>query len=130
VLCKKCAGEVNDIRDYFVFRIRPIRSKLEAVAGLLRLPFAVFFLPNGAYAGRVGIVLSMRTVGDHEYLNILIKAATDPEAIPLITVDLVERFLERNAAALELNVHQRESVYEYGHVVAVIIVAVNFGVLV
>ena len=100
------------------------------MAGLLRLPLAAFFLPNGAYAGRVGIILGMRTVGDDEYLNVLLEAATCPETIPLIAVDLIERFFERNAAALEFNMNQRESVYEYGHVVAVIIVAVAFGVLV
>ena len=130
MLGKKCPREVNDVRDYLVLGVSPEGSELEAVAGFLRLPLAVFFLSNGAYAGRVGIVLGMRTVGDHEYLHVLVKAAAGPEAIPLITVDLIKCFLECNAAAFELNMNKRESVYEYGHVVAIIIVAAAFGVLV
>ena len=56
-------------------------------------------------------------VGDNENLHILIKPTTSPEAITLITVDLVERFLDSNATAFQLHMNQRQTVHKNGHII-------------
>ena len=61
----------------------------------------------------------MRAVRDYEDLHELEKPRLRPEALALIALDLVERLAKRHAAALELDVHQRQAVHEDGHIVAV-----------
>ena len=65
------------------------------------------------------VVLRQRAVADDEQLDVLEQARAGPEAVALVTVDLVERLADVDAAALELDVHHRQPVDEHGHVVAV-----------
>ena len=65
------------------------------------------------------VVLRQRAVADHEQLDVLEQARAGPEAVALVAVDLVERLADVDAAALELDVHQRQAVDEDRHVVAV-----------
>ena len=69
--------------------------------------------------GGVGVVLGQRAVADHEQLHVLEQARAGPEAVALVAVDLVERLADVHAAALELDVHQRQAVDQDRHVVAV-----------
>lgn len=83
-----------------------------------------------AVAGRVGVVFCIRAVGDNENLYILIQTATSPKAVPLVTVDLVERLFDRHTAPLQFHMNQRQTVYQNRDIIAVIIVAVVFHILV
>ena len=69
--------------------------------------------------GGVGVVLGQRAVADHEELDVLEQARAGPEAVALVAVDLVERLADVDAAALELDVHQRQAVDQDRDVVAV-----------
>src|SRR5689334_4731394 len=70
-------------------------------------------------AGRVGVVLGMRAVADHEELDVVEQTRTCPERVAEVAVDLVERLTNRDATALQLDVNHRQAVHQYGHVVAV-----------
>ena len=122
MLCKERLCEVHKIGDDLIVRISPERRKLKAGArfGLLAALSCLFY---GIEAGCIGIILSVRAVGDHEYLHILKKTRTRPEAVPLIAVYLIERFTDRHTAPFQLDMHKREAVHKHGHVIAVLTLA-------
>lgn len=60
----------------------------------------------------------MGAVGDDEDLDVAEQAGARPEGVALVAVDLVEGLADGHAAALELDVHQRQAVDEDGDVVA------------
>ena len=128
---KERAGKVHQIGNDAVFPIRPKGRKFKAVACLfaaLSGRSGAFF--NMAVAGRIGVVFRVRAVGDNENLHILIQPAARPKAVPLVTVDLVERLLDRHTAPLQFHMNQRQTVYQNRDIIAVIIVAAVFHILV
>ena len=78
----------------------------------------------------VGVILGVGSVGYDEYLNIFIQSASCPETISLIAVNLIERLFELNASSLQFYMHERQSIDEYGHIVAGIVVSLLLFVLV
>ena len=82
-----------------------------------------------AVAGRVGVVFCIRAIGDNENLYILIQTATSPKAVPLVTVDLVERLFDGHTAPLQFHMNQRQTVYQNRDIIAVIIVAAILHIL-
>ena len=128
---KERAGKVHQIGNDAVFSIRPKGRKFKAVACLfaaLSGRSGAFF--NVAVAGRVGVVFRVRAVGDNENLHILIQSAARPKAVPLVTVDLVERLLDRHTAPLQFHMNQRQTVYQNRDIIAIIIVAAVLHILV
>ena len=121
MLCEKRARKVHQIGDDAVVCVRPEAGKFKAVAGLLLLLSVASRFLYRAPARAVGIILGVCAVGNDENLRILKKPAASPEAIPLIAIDLVERFADRHAAPLQFHMHQREAVHKDGHIVAVIV---------
>ena len=83
-----------------------------------------------AAAGGVRIIFRVGAVGDDENLDIFKQAACCPEAVALVTLDLVERLADGHAAPLELDMYQRQTVDEDGHVVARVVDACGLLVLV
>lgn len=113
------------------FPSRPKGRKFKAVACLfaaLSGRSGAFF--NVAVAGRIGVVFRVRAVGDNENLHILIQPAASPKAIPLIAVDLIERLFDGHTAPLQFHMNQRQTVYQNRDIIAVIIVAAVFHILV
>ena len=97
---KERAGKVHQVGNNAVFPIRPKGRKFKAVACLFAaLSGRSGALFNMAVAGRVGVVFCIRAIGDNENLYILIQTATSPKAVPLVTVDLVERLFDGHRAA-------------------------------
>ena len=130
VLREKCLGKVDQIKDFLVRRICPIRCEFKAVRCLLTLaPLALVLLYRGK-SRRVGVIFRMGAVRYDEYLHILIEAARRPEAVTLIAVYLVECLFDLDASALQLDVDEREAIHEYGHVIAVLEIAAVLRVLV
>lgn len=121
MLGKEGAGEVDEVGDHLVVGVRPERGKLKAVAGFLLFGLAGGRLPDGIEAGGVGVVLSVGAVGDDKYLHILKQAASRPEGVPLVAVDLVEGLPDGHAPALELDMYQRQAVDQHRHIIAVIV---------
>ena len=80
--------------------------------------------------GGVAIVFGERAVGDDEDLDILKQAASRPEALAVVSVDLVEGLFDVNPTTFEFNVDERETVHEDGHVIAVLTGTALRGVLV
>ena len=72
----------------------------------------------------------MRSVGDNKQLHILIQTACCPEAIPLVTLNLIKRFFQSNATAFQFDMYQRKSIHQNGHIVAVIVVAAVLHILI
>ena len=72
----------------------------------------------------------MPAVRDDEDLHVLEKTGARPEALALVALDLVERLAKLDAAALQLDMHERKAVDEDRHVVAVVVGAGAGGVLV
>ena len=98
---KERAGKVHQIGNDAVFSIRPKGRKFKAVACLFAaLSARSGALFNMAVTGRVGVVFCVRAVGDNENLHILIQPAASPKAVPLVTVDLVERLFDGHTAPL------------------------------
>ena len=130
MLGEKCLCEVYQIGNDFVVPIRPERGKLKAVAGLFGFVPSLALLFDVAAAGGVGIILRVGAVGDDENLDIFKQAACCPEAVALVALDLVERLADGHAAPLELDMYQRQTIDEDGHVVARVVVARSLLVLV
>ena len=103
---KERAGKVHQVRNDAIFPIRPKGRKFKAVACLFAaLSGRSGALFNMAVAGRVGVVFCIRAVGDNENLYILIQTATSPKAVPLVTVDLVERLFDGHTAPLQFHMN-------------------------
>ena len=78
----------------------------------------------------VGVILGVGSVGYDENLHILIETTAYPETIPLIAVYLVECLFELNTSSLQLYMHKWQSIDEYRHIVAGIVVSLLLFVLV
>lgn len=130
MLGEKRLCEVYQIGNDFVVPIRPERGELKAVAGLFGFISSLALLFDVAAAGGVGIILRVGAVGDDENLDIFKQAAGCPEAVALVALDLVERLTDGHAAPLELDMYQRQTVDEDGHVVARVVIARSLLVLV
>ena len=112
VLGEERLGEVQQVGDNAVIAVSPKRSELKRVARLLRLASAAgALLFDMVIAGAVRVILRMGAVGDNEDLHVFKEAATCPEAVALVPVDLVERFFDAHPSALELQMHQRKAVH-------------------
>ena len=130
---KEGFGEVNQIGNNAVIGIRPIGCKLEAVARFFFLDLLRLGILDVIEPGGIGIILCIGTVGDHEDLHKLVKAACRPEAVPLIAVNLVKGFTDGNTTALQLNMDHRQTVDEDRNIIAVIVgsaLAGGHGVLI
>ena len=112
VLREEGLGEIDEIGDRAIRRIGPPTRELEGVGGhAARVSAAThrltLHLIDVTEARRVGIVFGMRSVGDHEKLNILEKTRAGPEAVASVAANLIEGFFNRNPAALQLDVNER-----------------------
>lgn len=70
--------------------------------------------------GGIGIILRICAVGDHEDLHEFIQSAGCPEAVPLIAIDLVKRFPNGNAPALQLDMDEWQTVDQHRHIIAIV----------
>jgi hypothetical protein len=77
-------------------------------------------------ADSVAVVLGVRTVTDYENLYILKEATPSPEAVVLITIDLVERLADINTSALELDMNKWQAIHENGDVIPILASTFNF----
>ena len=120
VLCEEGPGEALDIGDGPVAGVGPPGGELEGVGvGGLCLAPPAGVLGDVVEAGGVGVVLRVSAVGDDEDLHVAVEARAGPEGVALVAVDLVEGLADGQAAALELDMDQRQAVDEDGDVVAV-----------
>ena len=120
MLGEKRLGERGQVADALVVRVGPPGGELDGVRGLLLATPATLGLRDTASTGGVGVVLRVGAVGDHEELDVLEQAGVGPEGLPLVAIDLVERLLQCDPAALEFDVHQRQAVDQNRHVVPVL----------
>ena len=122
MLCEEGLCKVDKVGDNAIVCICPKGSKLKAVACLFLLGFACRCrILDSIKARCVRVVFGVRAVGNYEDLYVFVKSRTCPKAITLITVDLIERFTDRNTAALQLDMYEGQTVDKYGHVVAVVV---------
>ena len=70
-------------------------------------------------ARRVAVVLRQRAVADDEDLHVFKQSGTRPEALPRVAIDLIERLSDVDAAPLELDVDERQTIDQHSHVVSV-----------
>src|SRR5690554_5731634 len=97
-------GKVLQILDQPVIRLRPVHGEIEAVL--------VAF-------GGIGEVAGIGAVGNHEQLQVLEQRVVTVEALLAVAVHLVERLTDGHTTALELHLHQRQTVDQNGDVVTV-----------
>ena len=81
-------------------------------------------------AGGIRVILCVSSVGYDENLHIFIQSAACPETISLIAVNLVERLFELDTSPLQFYMHKRQSIDEYGNIVAGVVVSLLLLVLV
>ena len=130
VLRKECRREVADVRQQRVLLVCPVRCKLKRVAvGLVLAWAAVGLLLLGEACG-VRVVFRFCAVRDDEYLHVVEHSAACPERVPQVAVYLVEGLLDGHAPALQFDMHQRQTVHQYRHVVAVLMGTVGHLILV
>ena len=72
----------------------------------------------------------MGSIGDNENLHILIQPACRPKAVTLIALNLVKGFPDGNTTALQLHMDKGHTVDENSHIIAGIVAASGFLVLV
>ena len=97
---KESPCKINQIRNHLIVCVCPEGCEFEAVTGLFFLLLAGFRILDGVEAGAVGIILRIRSVGDHKDLDVLKETRPSPERIALISVDLIERLADRYPAPL------------------------------
>ena len=125
---EKGLGKVDEVGNDAIVRVRPIGSKFKAVACFALFAGGGAGIPDSIKTRAVGIVFRVRAVGDDKNPHILKQPRAGIERIALIAVDLVERLADGNAAALQLNVDERKTVDEHGHIIAVVVLrTVAFG---
>ena len=126
-LCQKRLREIHEVGNNPVVSIRPERGKFKAVAGLFALfPLAFGLFADVAVSGRVGVIFRVRTVADDKNLNVFVQTTIRPEAVTLVTPNLVERFPNRHAPTLQFHVHERQTVHENRHIIPGIVSAAVF----
>ena len=104
MLREECRREINKVADVFVVSVRPVACELETIT---RFHFAFsagnfFQVP---VAGCVGVLFGFRSVRNNKYLDVLEKPSSCPETVSLITVNLIERFLDGNSTPFEFYVN-------------------------
>jgi len=112
-------GETRQVGDDMVASVGPPAGEFEAVGALLRATCCgtAFHFMDVLEARGVAVVLGVRAVRDDEDLGVLIESRSGPEAVALVTVDLVERLLDRHAPSLQLDLHQRQAVDQNRHII-------------
>lgn len=131
VLGKEGFCKINQVGNHLIVAVCPEGSKLKAVAGFLRFLLCRFaHLFDMAVSGGVGIILGMGSVGGDENLHILVQAARRPEAVSLVAFDLVEGFPDGNAPALQLHMDKGQTVDQNRHIIACVVLAFGFLILV
>ena len=131
MLRQKGLGEINQIRDNLILAIRPLGGEFKAVAGLFALAFtALIHFLDMAQPGCIRIIFRMRPVGNDKDLDIFIKSACRPETVALVALDLIECLTNRNAASFELHMDQGQAVDKNRHIIARIVAAARFLILV
>ena len=104
-------GEGGQLPDGLVVLCRPVKRLLEG-------------LPP-----RVGVILRVHTVGDHEELHEMEQALRTPVTVLLVTLDLVKGLLHFQPAPLQLDLHQWKAVDQDRLVVAVLVTALEGDLL-
>ena len=126
MLREKSLCKINQIRNHTVIGICPEAGKLKTVTGLglTCSPFLMFFfrIPSGT----VGIILCICTIGNDKNLNVFVQSASCPERIPLVTINLIERLTDGNTSAFQLNMYKRQTVYQYGNIITVVMLCTIF----
>ena len=121
MLCEKRSSKVDQIRNNAVMRVRPEAGKLKAVACLFLTRAALFVLILSIISGRIGIIFSIRAIGDNKNLHILKQSAASLKRLTLITVDLIERLTNWNTTAFQLNMDERQAIDQHRNIITVIV---------
>ena len=126
MLCEKSLCKINKIWNYTIVGICPKTGKLKAITGLSLTCSPLFMFLFCIPSGTIGIILCICTIGNDKNLDVLIQSASSPERIPLITVNLVECLTDGNTSAFQLNMYKRQTVYQYGNIIAVVMLRTIF----
>ena len=121
MLCKESLCEVNQIRDNTVIGICPEAGKFKAVACFSLFRLARNRILDSIKASAIGVVFRICSIGNNENLHIFKQSATCPKRITLITVYLIKRLTNRNPSAFQFNMNQGQTIYQYRHIVAIIV---------
>ena len=114
------ASESHQIGYRPVVGVRPPRSELKTVARLLAFGFvSARSLLDMALPRRIAVILGVGSVRYDEQLYILEQPAARPKTLALVTVDLIECLLDIDAAAFQLDMHQRKAVYQHGNIITI-----------
>ena len=114
--------KVDQIRDRLVFCVCPVGGELKAVAGFAFSGRFVCCFLDGIKTCAVGVILGFRAVGYNKNLHIFKQPAARPERISLIPLNLVESLPDGNTSPFQLHMHKRKAVYQYRHIIAVVVV--------
>lgn len=93
-LCK-----INQIRNDSVIGICPEGCELKAITCFTFLAFRCIGILDGIETCAVRIILGICSVGNNEYLYILIESTASPETVTLISVYLIESLSDGNTPA-------------------------------
>ena len=112
---EKSPGETRQVGDDMVAPVGPPAGEFETVgtAGC----GTAFHSMDVLEARGVAVVLGVSAVRDNEDLGVLIESRSAPEAVTLVTVNLVERLLDRHAPPLQFDLHQRQAVDQNRHII-------------
>ena len=131
MLGKKGFCKIYQVGNHLIVAVCPEGSKLKAIAGFLRFLLCRFtHLHDMAVPGGIGVILGVRSIGNDENLHILIQTACRKEAVSLITFNLIKGFPDSNATAFQLYMDKRQTIDQNGHVIACVVSAFGFFILV
>ena len=130
VLGKEGGSKIAQICQECILLIRPIGCKLKRITICLMLAWTTSILLLLGITCGVGVVFRFSTIRNHEHLHKIEHRFACPEGIALITVNLVKGLLDTHASALQFYLHHRQTIHQYGHVVAVLIGTVAHLILI
>ena len=102
---EECTGEIAQTIDAVVLFIRPVKG----------LHFGLLAL--------IGVIFCVHPVRDDKDLHILEKPKARCKALAMITIDLIKGFSDLNPPAFQLNMHQRQTIDQDRHIIAINAVA-------
>ena len=129
---KESSRKIIQVPNDIILAICPIGSELKRIAsfggfldlllaGLVR-PFAVLNLRF--VTSRVGVILSVRSIGDNEQLDVFKQPTVRPKRIIAVSLDLIESLTYRHTSTFEFDMYHRQTINENRHVIPCAVFAV------
>jgi len=117
---KKCLGKVHQVHNRSIGIICPPARKFKTIARLfsfLLLSVLLFF--DMRETSCVTVIFGMSSIGNYKDLHIFKQTTPCPKTLSLVTVNLIECFLDSYTSSFEFHMHKGKSVHQNSNIITV-----------